>query len=125
MEQIKRLPSPIRFGIFEVDPQAGELRRQGFKVKLQDQPFQVLMMLLERVQLRATSLTLRPGGLFKFDGYGGADSQNHVVSGEGSRVSLPLVELRFGGTSSIAFNKFPDLTSEISRCDQALFKYIK
>ena len=36
-----------RFGIFEVDPQAGELRRQGLKVKLQDQPFQVLMMLLE------------------------------------------------------------------------------
>src|SRR5436305_281769 len=47
MEQIKRLSLPIRFGIFEVDPQAGELRRQGLKVKLQDQPFQVLMMLLE------------------------------------------------------------------------------
>ena len=48
MEEIKRLPAPIRFGIFEVDLQAGELRRQGFKVKLQEQPFQVLVMLLER-----------------------------------------------------------------------------
>lgn len=38
----------IRFGIFEVDLRAGELRRNGFKVRLQDQPFQVLAMLLER-----------------------------------------------------------------------------
>jgi len=48
MKDIKRLPSPIRFGIFEVDLQTGELRRQGSKVKLQEQPFQVLTMLLER-----------------------------------------------------------------------------
>src|SRR2546422_360091 len=48
MEETKRQFLPIRFGIFEVDLQAGELRRQGYKVKLQDQPFQVLVMLLER-----------------------------------------------------------------------------
>jgi DNA-binding winged helix-turn-helix (wHTH) protein len=48
MEEIRRLFLPIRFGIFEVDLQAGELRRQGYKVKLQEQPFQVLVMLLER-----------------------------------------------------------------------------
>jgi Tol biopolymer transport system component/DNA-binding winged helix-turn-helix (wHTH) protein len=47
VEDIKHLPAPIRFGVFEVDLQAGELRRQGFKVKLQEQPFQVLTMLLE------------------------------------------------------------------------------
>jgi TolB-like protein/DNA-binding winged helix-turn-helix (wHTH) protein len=46
MEETKRLTAPIRFGIFEV--QAGELRRQGLKIKLQDQPFQILVMLLER-----------------------------------------------------------------------------
>jgi len=41
--------SPIlRFGIFEVNRQTGELRRKGQKVKLQDQPFQVLAALLER-----------------------------------------------------------------------------
>ena len=39
----------IRFGVFEVDLRAGELRRKGFKVKLQEQPFQVLAMLLEHV----------------------------------------------------------------------------
>ena len=37
----------VRFGIFEVDLNAGELRRSGLKVKLQEQPFQVLRVLLE------------------------------------------------------------------------------
>lgn len=37
----------IRFGIFEVDLRAGQLRRNGVKVRLQEQPFQVLAMLLE------------------------------------------------------------------------------
>jgi TolB-like protein/DNA-binding winged helix-turn-helix (wHTH) protein len=38
----------IRFGIFEVNSHAGELRRDGLRVKLQDQPLQVLLALLER-----------------------------------------------------------------------------
>ncbi len=38
----------VRFGIFEVDLAAGELRRSGTRVKLQEQPFQVLAALLER-----------------------------------------------------------------------------
>ena len=46
MEEVKR--PPIRFGIFEVDLRAGELRKQGVRVKLQQQPFEVLAMLLER-----------------------------------------------------------------------------
>jgi TolB-like protein/DNA-binding winged helix-turn-helix (wHTH) protein/Tfp pilus assembly protein PilF len=45
MAELKR--QPIRFGIFEVDLQAGELRKRGLKVQLQQQPFQVLAMLLE------------------------------------------------------------------------------
>lgn len=47
MEQKTSLGRPIRFGTFEVDPRAGELRKQGVKVKLQEQPLQVLAMLLE------------------------------------------------------------------------------
>ena len=39
---------PIRFGVFEVDLAAGELRRNGARIKLQEQPFQVLAALLER-----------------------------------------------------------------------------
>ena len=38
----------IRFGSFEVDVQAGELRKSGLKLKLSGQPFQVLAILLER-----------------------------------------------------------------------------
>ena len=37
----------IRFGIFEVDPRSGELFRQGHRVKLQNQLFQLLAVLLE------------------------------------------------------------------------------
>jgi DNA-binding winged helix-turn-helix (wHTH) protein len=42
----------VRFGPFELDLETGELRKGGAKVALQEQPFQVLAMLLER-----------PGGL--------------------------------------------------------------
>jgi Tol biopolymer transport system component/DNA-binding winged helix-turn-helix (wHTH) protein len=38
----------VQFGIFEVDIKAGELRRNGTRVRLQEQPFQILNMLLER-----------------------------------------------------------------------------
>jgi TolB-like protein/Tfp pilus assembly protein PilF len=37
----------VRFGAFETDLTAGELRKHGLKIKLQDHPFQVLAMLLE------------------------------------------------------------------------------
>jgi DNA-binding winged helix-turn-helix (wHTH) protein len=40
-------PRTIRFGVFELDLKAGELRKQGVKIKLQEQPFQILVMLLE------------------------------------------------------------------------------
>src|SRR5215468_6963655 len=38
----------LRFGVFEADLRAGELRKQGKRIKLQEQPFQVLMVLLQR-----------------------------------------------------------------------------
>jgi cholera toxin transcriptional activator len=38
----------VRFGVFEVDLTAGELRKNGMKLRLQGQPFQVLAVLLER-----------------------------------------------------------------------------
>jgi TolB-like protein/DNA-binding winged helix-turn-helix (wHTH) protein/Tfp pilus assembly protein PilF len=37
----------LRFGVFELDLRAGELRKHGLQVRLQEQPFQVLAMLLE------------------------------------------------------------------------------
>jgi DNA-binding response OmpR family regulator len=38
----------IRFGVYEVDLRAGELRKHGTKLRLRGQPFQVLAMLLEQ-----------------------------------------------------------------------------
>jgi Tol biopolymer transport system component/DNA-binding winged helix-turn-helix (wHTH) protein len=38
----------VRFDVFEVDLRAGELRKEGRLVKLQEQPFRVLSLLLER-----------------------------------------------------------------------------
>jgi len=38
----------LRFGTFEVDVAAGELRRQGVKTRLQEQPLKVLLLLLSR-----------------------------------------------------------------------------
>ena len=37
----------LRFGVFELDLRAGELRKLGLRVRLQEQPFQILVMLLE------------------------------------------------------------------------------
>ena len=36
----------VRFGPFEADLRAGQLRKHGIKIKLQDQPFQILALLL-------------------------------------------------------------------------------
>ncbi len=38
----------IRFGVFEADPEALELRKSGIKINLQAQPFHILLLLLER-----------------------------------------------------------------------------
>src|ERR1700749_3324437 len=38
----------VRFGVFEADVRAGELRKSGVRVRMQEQPFQILLMLLER-----------------------------------------------------------------------------
>jgi TolB-like protein/DNA-binding winged helix-turn-helix (wHTH) protein/Flp pilus assembly protein TadD len=50
LELFMAAPTPserVRFGVFEADLRSGELRKQGGKIKLHHQPFQVLTMLLE------------------------------------------------------------------------------
>ncbi len=49
----------IRFGVFEVDLQETELRKHGLRIKLQDQPFQILTLLLERPGETVTRNDLR------------------------------------------------------------------
>src|SRR6202140_5010258 len=47
MEKVCPSQETIRFGGFEVDLRIGEVRKHGFKIRLQDQPFHVLQILLE------------------------------------------------------------------------------
>src|ERR1700722_3345125 len=42
------LASTLRFDNFEIDLRAAELRKEGRRIKLQEQPFRVLSLLLER-----------------------------------------------------------------------------
>lgn len=45
--QVSNGNQPVRFGMFEVDLRYGEVRKSGSRVRLQDQPFKVLQILLE------------------------------------------------------------------------------
>ena len=47
MEEDHQVRGRLRFGVFELDLRAGELRKHGLRVRLQEQPFQVLATLLE------------------------------------------------------------------------------
>jgi DNA-binding winged helix-turn-helix (wHTH) protein len=47
MQYDHQLRGALRFGVFELDLQAGQLRKHGLRVRLQEQPFQVLAMLLD------------------------------------------------------------------------------
>src|SRR3989454_12415893 len=72
----------VRFGVFEVDLRAGELFKQGIKIKLQQQPFRVLARLLEHPGEVVTREDLRqaiwPAGTFvEFDV--GVDAAVHML----------------------------------------------
>jgi cholera toxin transcriptional activator len=58
----------VRFGVFEVDLVSGELRKNGARIRLQEQPFRVLAMLLEQPGEMVTRDELRsklwPGDTF-------------------------------------------------------------
>src|SRR5438105_15855398 len=48
MEDLRSARASVRFGAFELDQDAGELRKQGTRLKLQEQPLQMLQVLLQR-----------------------------------------------------------------------------
>src|ERR1700687_1947390 len=47
MQENQQFDGRLRFGVFDVDLRAAELRKHGLRIRLQEQPFQVLAMLLE------------------------------------------------------------------------------
>jgi TolB-like protein/DNA-binding winged helix-turn-helix (wHTH) protein/Flp pilus assembly protein TadD len=48
MQEAHSQPTRLRFGVFEADLRSGELTKRGLRLRLQDQPFQVLAILLEK-----------------------------------------------------------------------------
>lgn len=58
MDELKR-GGTMRFGVFELDSRSGELRRSGSRIKIQEQPFRVLMTLLEHAGEVVTREELR------------------------------------------------------------------
>jgi len=48
MESVNSISEVIRFATYEVHPRSGEIRKGGTKLRLSEQPFQLLLALLER-----------------------------------------------------------------------------
>src|SRR5579875_3484975 len=58
-EETRQKIRGFRFGVFELDLQARELRRRGLKVRLQQKPLQILELLLEKAGEVVTRRELR------------------------------------------------------------------
>ena len=87
-------PAPrYRFGAFEADAATGELRRQGVRIKLNAQPFQVLLMLLERpgdlLTREEISRRLWPDGTFVDYEHGVNSAVNRIREALGDTASHP------------------------------------
>jgi len=82
-----------RFGAFEADSATGELRRNGVRVRLHAQPFQVLAMLLERPGEMLTreeiSRALWPEGTFVDYEHGVNSAVNRLRDALGDKAGSP------------------------------------
>src|SRR6201995_3935175 len=81
----------LKFGVFEADLRTGELTRRGRRVRLQEQPFQLLAMLLEKPGALATReelhLKLWPQTAVDFDhGLNKAISKIRQALGDSSEL---------------------------------------
>lgn len=107
-------PTPLRvtrFGVFEADFQAGELRKSGIKIKLHDQPLQILAMLLEHPGKLVTRDDIRKnlwsGNTFVDFDHGLNNAVNRLRDALGDSAdsprwieTLPRRGYRFIGTTS-------------------------
>jgi cholera toxin transcriptional activator len=86
-------PARYRFGVFEADAATGELRRQGIRVKLHAQPFQLLFLLLERPGEMLTreeiSRELWPDGTFVDYEHGVNSAVNRLREALGDKAANP------------------------------------
>ena len=88
-QQVRR----YRFGVFEADGATGELRRQGVRIKLNAQPFQVLILLLGRpgevLTREEISRELWPDGTFVDYEHGVNSAVNRIREALGDTASNP------------------------------------
>jgi len=82
-----------RFGVFEADAALGELRRQGVRIKLNAQPFQVLVLMLERpgelLTREEISRELWPDGTFVDYEHGVNSAVNRIREALGDTAGNP------------------------------------
>ena len=82
-----------RFGVFEVDTSTGELWRKGVRVHVHAQPFQLLVLLLERrgelLTREDISRVLWPQGTFVDFDHGVNSAVNRLREALGDRASRP------------------------------------
>jgi len=85
--------SRYRFGVFEANAATGELRRQGIRVKLNTQPFQMLMLLLARpgelVTREDITRELWPEGTFVDFEHGMNSAVNRIREALGDKANNP------------------------------------
>ncbi len=105
MANVPSEPRVVRFGVYEVDFGAGELRRKGVRLRLQEQPLQILAMLLDQPGRVVTREELKrrlwAGTVVDFDhGINSAIKKLRDALGDGSDVpryieTLPRRGYRF------------------------------
>jgi cholera toxin transcriptional activator len=82
-----------RFGVFEADAATGELRKQGIRIRVNVQPFQVLLMLLRRpgevLTREEISRELWPGGTFVDYEHGVNSAVNRIREALGDSAKNP------------------------------------
>jgi cholera toxin transcriptional activator len=114
-----------RFGVFEADSTTGELRRQGLRVKLHSQSFQVLFMLLERpgevLTREKICQELWPDGTFVDYEHGVNSAVNRLREALGDKASNP----RFVETLARRGYRFLASVEPISPNDAALVEETK
>jgi TolB-like protein/DNA-binding winged helix-turn-helix (wHTH) protein/Flp pilus assembly protein TadD len=77
MEKL-RTASVVRFGSYEVDLRSGELRKSGIRIKLQQQPFKLLEILLEQPGQVITREKLR-SRIWPADSFGDFDQAVNIA----------------------------------------------
>ena len=108
MESLSSCRGRIRSGVFDVDLDSGEMHKSGRRVPLQDQPFRVLAVLLERPGEVITREELE-ARLWPSDSFVGFD--------EGINTAIRKLRIAFGdaATNPDSLRRFPGADTVSSR----------